>query len=56
MSMELLKRGNGIWGYIFGFGNSPRKPHSNPEPNSFGKKVEAYYGLMEELLESECVE
>ena len=50
------KRGEGILGYIFGFGNAPRTPHSNPETNSFGNDVEAYYDLIGKLLESECVE
>ena len=50
------KRGESILGYIFGFGNAPRTPHSNPETNSFGNDVEAYYDLIGKLLESECVE
>lgn len=50
------KREEGILGYIFGFGNAPRTPHSNPETNPFGNDVEAYYDLIGKLLESECVE
>ena len=49
-------RGEGILGYIFGIGNKPRIPHSNPQANPFGLDVEKYYDLMGELLESECIE
>ena len=50
------KRGKGLLGYIFGFGNTLRTPHSNPVANAFGDDVKLCYDLMGELLESECVE
>lgn len=33
------KRGEGIGGYIFGIGNTPRLPHPSPEANDFGVDV-----------------
>lgn len=53
-NLEHEIRGKGIMGYIFGIGNKPRIPHSNPQPNSFGLKVEKNYDLMGELLGGEC--
>ena len=38
-----------IWGSLYNLGHG-KKPHSNPQPNSFGELVGIYYDHMGELL------
>lgn len=48
------KRGEGIWGYVFGIGNSPKTPHVVPQPNPFGLEVYNNYQNMGNLLRLSC--
>ena len=50
------KRGEGILGYIFGIGNSPRTPHAAPQANPFGLEVYNNYQNMGNLLGLSCEE
>lgn len=39
-----------ILGTLYNIGHDKKTPHSNPEPNDFGKNVEYFYNLMGEAL------